>query len=332
MDNPVRPYAWGSRTVIAELLGRPAPSAAPRGRAVAGRAPGRPVAPRRRRRPSSLVEASRADPEGAARRRPRREAGREPAATCSRCSPPTSRCSLQAHPSPAQAAQGFAARTPPGMPRRRADPQLPRRQPQARADLRAHPVRTRWSASGGPADTSTLLRALDVPAIAAHVRAAGRRSRTPPGCARCSPPGSRCRRAVLDGLVPAVAGGAACGSRATGRSAGGAHRRSSWRSATPATRACWPRCCSTGSRCSPARRSTCPRATCTRTCPGAGVELMANSDNVLRGGLTPKHVDVAGAAARARLRRPQPRPCSPGSRPTAGCATTRTPRSSCCAG
>ncbi|HEX5812340.1 MAG TPA: mannose-6-phosphate isomerase, class I, partial [Pseudonocardia sp.] len=25
---------------------------------------------------------------------------------------------------------------------------------------------------------------------------------------------------------------------------------------------------------------------------GAGVELMANSDNVLRGGLTPKHVDV----------------------------------------
>jgi mannose-6-phosphate isomerase len=26
---------------------------------------------------------------------------------------------------------------------------------------------------------------------------------------------------------------------------------------------------------------------------GVGIELMANSDNVLRGGLTPKHVDVA---------------------------------------
>ena len=45
---------------------------------------------------------------------------------------------------------------------------------------------------------------------------------------------------------------------------------------------------------------------------GAGVELMANSDNVLRGGLTPKHVDVPELlrvldfAARAR------RPCSPG--------------------
>lgn len=30
---------------------------------------------------------------------------------------------------------------------------------------------------------------------------------------------------------------------------------------------------------------------------GAGVEIMANSDNVMRGGLTPKHVDVAGLIA-----------------------------------
>ena len=34
------------------------------------------------------------------------------------------------------------------------------------------------------------------------------------------------------------------------------------------------------------------RATCTRTSRGAGVEIMANSDNVVRGGLTTKHVDV----------------------------------------
>ncbi len=30
---------------------------------------------------------------------------------------------------------------------------------------------------------------------------------------------------------------------------------------------------------------------------GLGIELMANSDNVLRGGLTPKHVDARGTAA-----------------------------------
>jgi mannose-6-phosphate isomerase len=39
---------------------------------------------------------------------------------------------------------------------------------------------------------------------------------------------------------------------------------------------------------------------------GAGVELMANSDNVLRGGLTSKHVDVAEL-----LRVLDFRPCSP---------------------
>ena len=35
---------------------------------------------------------------------------------------------------------------------------------------------------------------------------------------------------------------------------------------------------------------------------GAGVEIMAASDNVLRGGLTPKHVDVAETAAGAAVR------------------------------
>ena len=47
---------------------------------------------------------------------------------------------------------------------------------------------------------------------------------------------------------------------------------------------------------------------------GAGVEIMAASDNVLRGGLTPKHVNVAGAAARAALRAA----ARPGARPGAG--------------
>ena len=35
---------------------------------------------------------------------------------------------------------------------------------------------------------------------------------------------------------------------------------------------------------------------------GVGVELMANSDNVLRGGLTPKHVDVADPGAQFSAR------------------------------
>lgn len=40
------------------------------------------------------------------------------------------------------------------------------------------------------------------------------------------------------------------------------------------------------------RPSICPPATCIPTCRAWLVEVMANSDNVLRGGLTPKHVDA----------------------------------------
>ena len=75
LDNPVRPYAWGSRTVIAELLGRAGAVAAPAGRAVA-RARTRPTrrawcTPTAAAR--SLLDALRADPErllGADRGRP----------------------------------------------------------------------------------------------------------------------------------------------------------------------------------------------------------------------------------------------------------------------
>ena len=62
---------------------------------------------------------------------------------------------------------------------------------------------------------------------------------------------------------------------------------------TPATPASSSRCCATTSSSLPARPCSCPPATCTPTCRGAGVEVMASSDNVLRGGLTSKHVDLA---------------------------------------
>ena len=40
------------------------------------------------------------------------------------------------------------------------------------------------------------------------------------------------------------------------------------------------------------RRCTCPAGNLHAYLAGVGIEIMANSDNVLRGGLTPKHVDV----------------------------------------
>jgi mannose-6-phosphate isomerase len=48
---------------------------------------------------------------------------------------------------------------------------------------------------------------------------------------------------------------------------------------------------------------------------GLGIEIMANSDNVLRGGLTPKHVDVPELTALLTFRAELPRVLTPQSRP-----------------
>ena len=71
MDNPVRPYAWGSRTVIAGLLGRPTPSAHPEAEMWLGAHPGDPSYLVNDDGRTSLLDAVRADPE-ALRRAPRR--------------------------------------------------------------------------------------------------------------------------------------------------------------------------------------------------------------------------------------------------------------------
>ncbi len=60
LENPVRPYAWGSRTVIAELLGEPVPSPHPQAEMWLGAHPGDPS---RLAHGASLLELLAADPE-----------------------------------------------------------------------------------------------------------------------------------------------------------------------------------------------------------------------------------------------------------------------------
>ena len=74
-----QPYAWGSHTAIAELQGRPAPTAAARGGAVDGRAPVGAVRRAARRRQDHARHGDRRGPATRARRRVRR-AVRRPAA------------------------------------------------------------------------------------------------------------------------------------------------------------------------------------------------------------------------------------------------------------
>ena len=110
LTNPVRAYAWGSRTVIAELLGRPVPSPHPEAELWLGAHPGDPS---HLATGKSLVEAISADPEG--------QLGPDRARRWHETLPfllkvlaADQPLSLQAHPSLAQARAGSPRRRPPG--------------------------------------------------------------------------------------------------------------------------------------------------------------------------------------------------------------------------
>ena len=90
--------------------------------------------------------------------------------------------------------------------------------------------------------------------------------------------------AVADGAVR-LAGDGRFGRRRPGRS-------SSWPSATPATPGVLAALLLNRVTLAPGEALYLPAGNLHVYLSGAGVELMANSDNVLRGGLTPKHVDV----------------------------------------
>src|SRR3954451_692704 len=62
LDNPIQEYAWGSHTVLARLLGRPAPTDKPQAELWIG---AHPAAPSRLRSGTPLGEAIAADAEAA---------------------------------------------------------------------------------------------------------------------------------------------------------------------------------------------------------------------------------------------------------------------------
>ena len=200
--------------------------------------------------------------------------------------------SLQAHPSSAQAAEGFARENAAGIPVDAPDPQLPRRQPQAGADLRADRVPRAGRLPRGP-QTLALLRALDVDELAPHV-----------ALLAAQPDADGPARTVhhLDhaAAVRAGPGGArAAGRRACGwRSAGGEFGREARMALElseryPGDAGVLAALLLNLAVLQPGEALFLPAGNLHAYLSGAGVELMANSDNVLRGGLTSKHVDVA---------------------------------------
>ena len=165
--------------------------------------------------------------------------------------------------------RGIRPRGQAGHPGLGADAQLPRPQPQTRTPRGAESVR-----GAGRFPARRAHRRVDARAL--RLRTSTRSSTCcpgnprPTGCGRCSPRGSpRPSPTWTCWCPPCSTARSTTSVRGRRHSPPKPRRCSNSASVIPATPACSPHCCSTGSRWPQARASTCPRATCTPTCKGS---------------------------------------------------------------
>jgi mannose-6-phosphate isomerase len=308
LDNPVRPYAWGSRSVIAGLLGKPVPSPHPQAELWLGAHPGDPsrlVSADGTSR--SLLDALREDPDGMLG--PRRAAhwdGRLPFLL--KVLAAEEPLSLQAHPSAQQAAAGFAREEALGIDRDA--PERNYRDPSHKPELIC--ALTEFHALVGFRDaqeTVRLLRALAVDDLAAHVELlAGDPNED--GMRALFTTWITLPQNALDKLVPAVQDGcvrllqrfAASGVEAADKRFGAPGHGEYFDAEARTVLELSERYPGDGGvlaalllnrvTLAPGEALYLDAGNLHSYLSGAGIELQANSDNVLRGGLTPKHVDV----------------------------------------
>lgn len=266
LNNPVRGYAWGSRTVLADLLGRPVPSPGPEAELWIGAHPGD---------PSTVGGVPLTDMIAAA---PGEVLGETVTARYGARLPYLLKVlaagaplSLQAHPDPVQAAGGYEAEEAAGVPvdaphRRYRDPY---HKPELLVAL------TEFRALCGfrdPEESAELLAGLAVPALGPVVAALAGGDL------------AGAMRRLLEYPEPAVLAAAVA-----------QHDRLAAELAAtyPGDVGVVVALLLNQVTLAPGEAIFMPAGNLHAYLHGAGVEIMAASDNVLRGGLTPKHVDVA---------------------------------------
>lgn len=290
LRNAVRPYAWGSRTTIPELLGRPVPAPHPEAELWMGAHPGDPSrvidqtgAERR------LDELVAADPHGqlgdqcAGRWGPRLPfllkvlAAEEP-------------LSLQAHPSARQAAEGHAAEDAAGIPRDAAHRNYP--DPAGKPELVC--ALTDFHALAGfraPQRTVALLRAIETPELAKYTALLAAQP-DPEGLRALFTTWITLPQAALDRLLPDVLDSCVRHIKEHGEfdaecrtvlELGEAHPRDAGVLAALLLNRLTLRA---------GDAMYLPAGNMHLYLHGTAIEILANSDNILRCGLTPKHVDV----------------------------------------
>jgi mannose-6-phosphate isomerase len=287
LENPIKAYAWGSRRVIAELLGHPSPSAGPEAELWLGAHPSAPSKLLRDGGAVSLYDVIRASPAA--------EIGDDALRAFGPHLPFLMKVlaadeplSLQAHPSSAQAAAGFDREEAAGIPRDAATRNYKDRshKPELICALTPFDALCGFRAV---ADSRALLDALDVAALA-PARNALDRSPSPVAL-----------RAAFTALMtmpePQANAAAHAAVVACARDVPRFARELAWGRRIGAL---YPGDIGVALallmnlvHLKPGEALYLPAGNLHAYLDGAGVEIMAASDNVLRGGLTPKYVDVA---------------------------------------
>ncbi len=289
MRNRIRPYAWGSRTAIADLLGEPSPSPHPQAELWLGAHPGDPSELVRGGEAIRLDEVITQDPKG--------QLGAEVAQQWHGRLPflvkvlaAEAPLSLQAHPTIAQAEAGYRAEDEAG---------IPLNHPNRNYKDKFHKPElicalTEFEALCGfrsPEITVAVLDGLQVPQLHHFVQLLAEQP-DPEGVRALFSTIMTLPQSTLNQLLENVLAAAADAVRA------GSNHRADYRllldlgERYPGDSGVLAAMMLNHILLQPGEALYLPAGNLHMYLSGVGVEIMANSDNVLRGGLTPKHVDV----------------------------------------
>jgi mannose-6-phosphate isomerase len=285
LSNPIREYAWGSRTALAELAGRASPSPTPEAELWIGAHASAPSWVETEAGRVSLIEWIARDPDAVLGSGVAARFGSE-LPFLFKVIAPARALSIQTHPDTQRAVAGFARENAAGL--ALDDPRRSYRDPRAKPELIC--ALDEFDALCGFRPAAEIAAGLAVLGAAA----AAPRSALDAGVEACFR--ALWSEATDRSLLARVAAAAAQGQDAD-----------DWRCVTALARE-YPGDVGVLAplllnrvRLAPGEALFLPPGELHAYLSGVGVELMGNSDNVLRGGLTPKHVDVPELLAALRF-------------------------------
>jgi mannose-6-phosphate isomerase len=290
LSGAIRTYAWGSRTAIAEFTGRPSPAAHPEAELWLGAHPGDPALLHTAGGETSLLSVIESDPEGQLGPAVRAQFG-DVLPFLVKVLAAGEPLSLQAHPSAAQAAEGYLREDGLGVPVNSPERNYRDRnhKPEVLVALGDFEALVGFRPAARSAE---LLAALDVPGLESSIALLG---------SDCDADGLRALFTTwitapqpdLDALIPAVLHGAVDYVRGGGvQFAAEARTVLELGERYPGDAGVLAALLLNRVSLTAGEGIFLPAGNLHSYLHGMGMEVMANSDNVLRGGLTPKHVDV----------------------------------------